>query len=58
LQQLENAIAELESELATLSSALENPPADTTVVTRLGREYASIQKKMDEKLNEWEKMQG
>jgi ATP-binding cassette subfamily F protein 3 len=58
LQQLENTIATLESELATLSSALENPPADTTVVTRLGQEYASIQKKMDEKLSEWEKMQG
>jgi ATP-binding cassette subfamily F protein 3 len=58
LQELENTIASLESELATLGAALENPPADTTAVTRLGQEYASVQKKMDEKLSEWERMQG
>ena len=58
LQQLENTIAALESELASLGAALENPPADTTAVTRLGQEYASVQKEMDEKLSEWESMQG
>ena len=58
LQQLENTIAALESELATLGAALENPPADTMAVTRLGQEYASVQKEMDEKLSEWERMQG
>jgi hypothetical protein len=57
LQQLENTIAALELELATLGAALENPPADTTAVTRLGQEYASVQKVMDEKLSEWERMQ-
>jgi ATP-binding cassette subfamily F protein 3 len=57
LQQLENTIAALEVELATLGAALENPPADTTTVTRLGQEYASVQKVMDEKLSEWERMQ-
>ena len=58
LQQLENTIAALESELATLGAALENPPADMMAVTRLGQEYASVQKEMDEKLSEWESMQG
>ena len=58
LQQLENTIAALETKLATLGAALENPPADTTAVTRLGQEYASVQKEMDEKLSEWESMQG
>jgi seryl-tRNA synthetase len=57
LQQLENTIAELEKQLAELGLRLENPPADTAVVTQLGQDYASVQKKMDEKLGEWEKMQ-
>ncbi len=58
LQQLENTIAALEKQLSELSTQLENPPADTAIVTRLGQEYASVQKKMDEKLGEWESMQG
>ena len=58
MQELENVIAALESELATLSAALENPPADAAAVARLGQEYARVQKEMDEKLGEWEKMQG
>jgi ATP-binding cassette subfamily F protein 3 len=57
LQQLENTIAALEKQLADLGEQLENPPSDTAVVTRLGQEYASVQKKMDEKLGEWENMQ-
>lgn len=57
LQQLENTIAELEKQLAELGLRLENPPADTAVVTQLGQDYASMQRKMDEKLDEWEKMQ-
>ncbi len=58
LQELENAIAELERRLADLGAQLENPPADPARVTRLGREYARLQKEMDEKLGEWEKVQG
>lgn len=58
MQELENVIAALESELGTLSAALENPPAEAAAVARLGQEYARLQKEMDEKLNEWEKMQG
>jgi ATP-binding cassette subfamily F protein 3 len=58
LQQLENTIATLEKQLADLGLQLENPPADQAIVARLGQEYASVQKKMDEKLGEWESMQG
>ncbi|HEY6073357.1 MAG TPA: ABC-F family ATP-binding cassette domain-containing protein, partial [Anaerolineales bacterium] len=57
LQELENAIANLEGHLAELAAQLENPPADPVKVTRLGREYARVQKEMDEKLGEWEKVQ-
>ncbi len=57
LQELENAIAGLEGHLAELAAQLENPPADPVKVTRLGREYARVQKEMDEKLGEWEKVQ-
>ena len=58
LQQLENKIAELEAHLAELGKQLENPPADGGMVKRLGEEYTSVQKEMDEKLAEWEGMQG
>ncbi|MCL4529424.1 MAG: hypothetical protein M1282_08430, partial [Chloroflexi bacterium] len=58
LQQLENKIAALEAQLAELGAQLENPPADAAEVTRLGKKYESTQREMDEKLAEWEKMQG
>ena len=57
LQQLENKIAALEAQLAELGAQLENPPADAAEVTRLGKEYESTQREMDEKLAEWEGMQ-
>ena len=58
LQELENNIADLERRLADLGAQLENPPADAAKVTRLGKEYARVQREMDEKLGEWEKVQG
>ena len=57
LQELENAISELESQLAEIGQKLENPPADTVLVRKWGNQYAEIQKKMDEKLRSWENMQ-
>ncbi|MBI2757375.1 MAG: ABC-F family ATP-binding cassette domain-containing protein [Chloroflexi bacterium] len=57
LQQLENKIAALEAQLAELGAQLENPPADAAEVTRLGKEYESMQRAMDEKLAEWEGLQ-
>ena len=56
MQELENRIASLESRLAGLSSALENPPADAAEVTKLGREYARVQEEMDEQLAQWERL--
>ncbi len=57
LQELENAIATLERKLADLSSKLETPTSDGMEVSRLGNEYARVQREMDEKLEEWEQFQ-
>jgi len=57
LQELENAIAILERQLADLTAQLENPPADAGVVAQLGKDYERLQRDMDQKLAEWEKAQ-
>ena len=57
LQELENTIAELESQLANLGSQLESPLVKPEEVAKLGTEYERVQKEMDKKLNEWERMQ-
>jgi len=58
LQQLENKIAELEATLANLSAQLESPFVKPAEAAKLGTEYERVQKEMDVKLGEWEKMQG
>jgi hypothetical protein len=58
LQELENQIADLENQLAELGKQLENSPADPEEVAKLGKEYASVQRVMDEMLGEWEGLQG
>ena len=57
LQELENKIASLESELSQLGFRLENPPPDLGKVAQLGKEYQRIQQEMDSWLAEWEKLQ-
>jgi hypothetical protein len=57
LQELENRIAELESTLSNLSSQLESPFVRPDEVRKIGTEYERVQREMDEKLNEWERMQ-
>jgi predicted RNase H-like nuclease (RuvC/YqgF family) len=57
LQELENSIAELEAKLANLSAQLESPLVNPKEVAKLGTEYERVQKEMDEKLGEWDKMQ-
>jgi len=57
-QELEKQIAVLEAQLATVSEKLANPPRDAGAVIKLAQEYDSVQKEMDVKLGEWEKMQG
>jgi ATP-binding cassette subfamily F protein 3 len=58
LQELENTIAELESQLANLGAQLESPFVNAKEVIKLGKEYERVQKEMDEKLGEWERMHG
>jgi ATP-binding cassette subfamily F protein 3 len=58
LQELENKIAELESTLANLGAQLESPFVKPDEVRKIGTEYERVQKEMDEKLDEWERMQG
>ncbi len=58
LQELENKIAELEATLANLSSQLESPMVKPDEVIKIGKEYNRVQAEMDEKLAEWERMQG
>jgi ATP-binding cassette, subfamily F, member 3 len=57
LQELENSIAELEAKLANLSSQLESPFVKPAEAAKLGTEYERVQREMDEKLGEWERMQ-
>jgi ATP-binding cassette, subfamily F, member 3 len=57
MQELENSIAELEARLANLSMQLESPFVKPGEVAKLGTEYERVQKEMDEKLGEWERMQ-
>jgi ATP-binding cassette subfamily F protein 3 len=58
LQELENTIAELESKLANLTSQLESPFVKPEEAGKLGIEYERVQREMDKKLDEWERMQG
>ncbi|MEO8354866.1 MAG: ribosomal protection-like ABC-F family protein [Chloroflexota bacterium] len=57
LQELENSIANLEAKLSNLSSQLESPFVKPEEVRKIGTEYERVQKEMDSKLGEWEKMQ-
>src|SRR5215211_7675185 len=57
LQELENMIADLEAKLANLSLQLESPFVKPAEAAKLGTEYERVQKEMDEKLREWEKLQ-
>jgi len=57
LQELENTIAELEATLANLGAQLESPLVNPNEVAKIGTEYERVQKEMDKKLNEWERMQ-
>ncbi len=57
LQELENSIAELEAKLANLSMQLDSPFVKPAEAAKLGTEYERVQKEMDGKLVEWEKLQ-
>jgi ATP-binding cassette, subfamily F, member 3 len=57
LQEIENQIAALEAKLSEIGRQLENPPSDPQEVQKLGTQYESVQREMDEKLNDWELLQ-
>ena len=57
VQELENKIAELEATLSNLSAQLESPFVKPEEVRKIGTEYERVQREMDQKLNEWERMQ-
>src|SRR5688572_11945757 len=57
LQELENTIAELEAQLANLGAQLESPFVKPNEVAKLGTEYERVQKEMDDRLAEWERLQ-
>jgi ATP-binding cassette subfamily F protein 3 len=57
LQEVENQITALEAQLADLGHRLEQPPADSALVRKLGNQYAGLQQEMDGLLTEWEKLQ-
>jgi ATP-binding cassette subfamily F protein 3 len=56
LKAVEERIASLEAELATLSRKLETPPADLRRVQRLGQDYARFQEELDTLMVEWEQL--
>jgi ATP-binding cassette subfamily F protein 3 len=54
LKAIEEQIAELEGQLATLSRQLENPPADPVKVQKLGNDYVRLQGELEGLMKEWE----
>ena len=53
METLEEEIAALEHELGELTKQFENPPTDPAAVQQLSEDYADVQRRMDEKLDEW-----
>ena len=57
LQELENKIADIETQMAVIGRKLEAPPADTALVRKWGNQYTTLQTEMDQWLEEWESLQ-
>jgi ATP-binding cassette subfamily F protein 3 len=57
MQELENKIAAIETQMAEIGRKLETPPADTALVRKWGNQYATLQIEMDQWLEEWENLQ-
>ncbi len=56
LSTLESEVNMLEQHLKSIETQLENPPADTAKVQRLGEEYARVQQDLDERMEEWARL--
>jgi ATP-binding cassette subfamily F protein 3 len=57
LQEIENKITLLETQMAEIGRKLENPPKDTALVRKWGNQYAALQVEMDQLLDDWEGLQ-
>ncbi len=53
LVDLKSQIGEIEGQIAQISRALENPPADAGKVFQLGQEYERLQQTLEARLEEW-----
>jgi ATP-binding cassette, subfamily F, member 3 len=56
LKEVEERIFQLEEELAKISTALENPPADPGKVLQLGNEYVRVQEELHRRMEDWERL--
>jgi ATP-binding cassette subfamily F protein 3 len=56
MQELENKIAAIETQMAELGRKLEDPPKDTALVRKWGNQYTALQAEMDTWLAEWEQL--
>ncbi len=51
-------IDKLETDLATMSRKLENPPQDAAKVQKLGLDYVKVQKVLEQLMEEWGDLHG
>ena len=56
LQKVENEISDLEAQSAAISRQLENPSTDAGKVLHLGQEYVRLQNSLEERLEEWTRL--
>lgn len=56
VEAIEKEIALLEEKKAAISRQLENPPADPARVQQLGHEYLQLEKVIENKLGEWQRL--
>lgn len=56
LDELEDEIAQKERDLEMLSRQLETTPKDSSRIYTLGQEYVSMQRLLDQRINEWEQL--
>ncbi|GEM_PF-6707153 len=57
IQEVEQTISALEAALAAISAQLEQPHLSPQHVAALGQEYERLQRQIDEKPAEWERLQ-
>lgn len=57
IKSVEDQIAGLEAQLASISRQLENPPSDPPKVQKLGSDYVRLQGELEAMMKEWEELQ-